>query len=65
MEALDAIETVLRNEGGPLRYREITDRVLNRKLWKITGKTHDAPINLRLAVDIHHHDREVFNRLFR
>lgn len=52
MDALQAVEAVLREEGGPLHYREITDRVLKKKLWTTDGKTPDATINSRLAVDI-------------
>jgi hypothetical protein len=32
MDALEAVEIVLRDAGVPLHYREITDRVLKREL---------------------------------
>ena len=52
MEALKAVETVLRDEGGPLHYVEITKRILDRKLWNSDGKTPEATVNSRLAVEI-------------
>lgn len=52
MDALDAVEAVLRDERAPLHYREITNRILKRRLWETSGKTPDATVNARLAVDI-------------
>ena len=52
MSALDAVATVLRDVGGPLHYREITERILTRKLWTTAGKAPQATVNARLAVDI-------------
>ena len=58
MDALDAAEAVLRDEGGPLHYREITDRALKRRLWTSEGKTPEATVNSRLAVDIQERGEE-------
>lgn len=52
MNALDAAKTVLRDEGGPLHYREITERILKRRLWTTEGKTPEATVNTALAMDI-------------
>ena len=52
MKSLDAIETVLREAGAPLHYEAITKQVLEKGLWAATGKTPEATINARLAVDI-------------
>ena len=52
MKAIDAIEAVLAEAGAPLDYREITRRVLAQGLWQSDGRTPDATINARLAVDI-------------
>jgi restriction system protein len=52
MKILDAIEQVLKDAGAPLHYEEITKQVLEKGLWTAAGKTPDATINARLAVDI-------------
>ena len=52
MSALDAAATVLQEAGGPLHYREITKRMLARKLWTTAGKTPWETVNARLTVDI-------------
>lgn len=52
MNAIDAVEVVLDEAGGPLGYEEITKRVLAKGLWQTKGLTPDATINARLAVDI-------------
>jgi len=52
MEALAAVEAVLRAEGNPLHYREITSRILKQQLWHTERKTPEASINAMLAVDI-------------
>lgn len=52
MNTLDATEAVLRDEGGPLHYREITGRILKRRLWSSEGKTPEATVNTSLAMDI-------------
>ena len=52
MNALDATEAVLRDEGGPLHYREITERILKQRLWTTEGKTPEATVNTALAMDI-------------
>jgi len=52
MKLLDAIKKVLETAGQPLPYKEITKQVLNEGLWKSDGKTPEATINSRLAVDM-------------
>ena len=52
MDSLGASEQVLNQAGEPLHYKEITARILAQDLWQTGGKTPDATINARLAVDI-------------
>lgn len=52
MTALKAVETVLKDAGEPLHYREITKRILHRGLWNTQGRTPEATINAQLAVDV-------------
>ncbi len=52
MNTLEAAFKILQDATEPLHYQEITKRILAAKLWKTHGKTPDATINARLAVDI-------------
>ncbi len=52
MNSLDAIEHVLAGVAEPLHYQKITELILEQDLWKTEGKTPEATINARLAVDI-------------
>jgi len=52
MKVLDAVETVLKEAGSPLHYEAITKEVLKKGFWSPGGKTPEATINARLAVDI-------------
>jgi restriction system protein len=52
MDSLDAVARVLEEAAEPLHYQEITDRILNQDLWITEGKTPEATINARQAVDI-------------
>lgn len=52
MNALDAALKVLQDAGKPLHYEEITKRILAARLWQTQGKTPEATVNARLAVDI-------------
>ena len=52
MDSLDATDKILQEATEPLHYREITERILSQNLWPTEGKTPDATINARLAVDI-------------
>ncbi|MCY3912019.1 MAG: HTH domain-containing protein [Chloroflexi bacterium] len=52
MKALDAAAVVLQDAGGPLHYREITERIRARQLWPTAGKTPWDSVNARIAVDI-------------
>jgi restriction system protein len=55
VSALKAACEVLLEAGGPLHYREITKRILEKGLWKTSGKTPVATINAQIAVDIIKH----------
>ena len=48
MSVLTAVRIVLQDADGPLHYREITRRILERGLWTTTGKTPQATVNARL-----------------
>ena len=52
MNSLDAVFVILQNAKEPLHYQEITKRILQQNLWITEGKTPDATINARVAVDI-------------
>jgi restriction system protein len=52
MNALDASEHVLRDEGKPMHFREITRRILDREMWQTMGETPWATVNAQLAMDI-------------
>jgi len=52
MGALEAVLKVLQEAGTPLHYREITKRILARKLWSAAGETPAATVNARLTVDM-------------
>lgn len=52
LSSLDAAYEVLREAGEPLHYAEICRRMLQRGLWRATGKTPEASVNSRLAVHI-------------
>ena len=58
MDAIAAAERVLREEGGPLHYREITERALRRGYWTSEGKTPEATLNSRIAVDLQERGEE-------
>src|SRR5258707_2198647 len=52
MSALKAAEAVLSQAGEPLRAEEMTRRILEGGLWHTKGKTPDATLSAKLAVDI-------------
>jgi restriction system protein len=52
MNVRDAAEQVLRDAGSPLHAREITERILTRKLWEPQGKTPAATVSARLYSNI-------------
>lgn len=58
MEVLDAIEVVLREEGRALHYQDLTDRILERRLWETEGKTPQDTVKARLAVDLQKYGAE-------
>ena len=52
MNVLDAVEAVLKEATVPLHYEDITKQVLEKGAWAASGKTPEATVNARLAVDI-------------
>ncbi len=50
--ALGAAYLVLKDAGEPLTAKQITEEMLRRGLWVTRGKTPDATVNARIAVDI-------------
>ncbi len=52
MKAIDAAAIVLKDANGPLHYREITERMLARKLWITEGRTPWETVSAQLAEDI-------------
>lgn len=58
MNVLDAVEKVLVEVRTPMRPEEITRRILEQGLWTTEGKTPDATVNARLAMDIKKHGAE-------
>ncbi len=52
MNSLDAAEKILHDAAEPLHYLQITAQILAQELWLTEGKTPEATINARLAVDI-------------
>ena len=52
MSILDAVITVLREAGKPLRVEEITERILSKNLWHTSGKTPAATVGAKLYTDL-------------
>jgi len=52
MKILDAVAVVLDEANGPLHFKEITQQIIRKKLWKKKGKTPEASVNAALSVDI-------------
>ena len=52
MNVLDAVTTVLKESGTSLHVKEITRRILSRKLWNTSGKTPVATVGARVYSDI-------------
>jgi len=57
MDSLTAVEKVLLNIGKPLHYKQITEKIIEKGLWKTEGKTPDQTINARISVDIKKYGR--------
>lgn len=57
MNSLEAAEQILTKVAKPLHYQEITKLILEQEIWTTEGKTPDATINARLAVDIKKHGK--------
>ena len=49
--ALEAVEIALNLLGKPSSVREITNYILQNKLWKTSGKTPDATVRERIYRD--------------
>lgn len=63
MNVLTAAATILQEANEPLHYQEITQRIIAHGLWQPKGKTPDATVNARLAVDIKdNQDKSLFYR---
>lgn len=63
MNVLTAAATILQEATEPLHYQEITKRIVAQGLWRPKGKTPDATVNARLAVDIkYNQDNSLFYR---
>lgn len=55
MDVLEGVKQVLVESGEPLHYKEITQRMLDKRLWTTKGQTPDQTVNARLALNIKHH----------
>ena len=55
MNSLDAVEKVLAEAAQPFHYQKITELILEQDLWQTEGKTPEATINARLAMEIKKH----------
>jgi hypothetical protein len=63
MTLSEMIEKTLEQQGNPLHYREITERIKNSGVWHSRGKTPEATINSVMVVDIKDNgDQSVFIR---
>ena len=66
LNLLDSVCSILREAPEPLHYREITKRILARKIWSTRSKTPEATVNAQLSVDIKQHgDSSRFRRVDR
>jgi restriction system protein len=52
MKILDAVAVVLHEANEPLHFKEIAQRIIEKKLWEKKGKTPEASVNAALSVDI-------------
>lgn len=55
-----AAKQILSQAGGPLHYRDITERALKNQLIETTGKTPWATMNAQLSVDIGNENSDFF-----
>ena len=46
---VEAVKTVLRGAGRPLHYKEITQLIFEKGLWKSSGRTPERTVNAQLA----------------
>ena len=64
MNSNQAIQQVLEKCHQPLHYREITKRILENGTWQSEGKTPEATVNSKLALDIKEKgDVSIFQRV--
>lgn len=52
MKCIDAAYRVLVDAGEPLHYEKITRRMLNKGLWRTSGKTPKETVNSRISEEI-------------
>jgi HB1, ASXL, restriction endonuclease HTH domain len=59
LTVLDAAEVVLRTQGRPMNYREITDLIVRERLWLTMGQTPNLTVHAALSVNSRsgHHAR--------
>lgn len=55
LSALDAAAVVLRDSKAPLHFRELTQRMLDRRLWTSASRTPEASVQAQIAVDVERH----------
>ena len=52
MTGVDAAYKVLSDADEPLHYREITKRMIQRRLWRTSGRTPEQTINRDISEEI-------------
>lgn len=52
MNSIEAAIEILRVAGAPLRFEELTERMLSSGTWNTKGKTPAATVNAAIAVNI-------------
>lgn len=52
MKLLDAVELILSQQNRPMKAKELSDLLLQQKLWQTTGKTPEATVGAHIYVDI-------------
>ena len=58
--AFEAAEIALRQLGKPSKIKEITDYILQNKLWETSGKTPDATVGATIYDDITKSEKPIF-----
>ena len=52
MNAIEAAIKILRKAGTPLRFEELTERMLSGGTWSTKGKTPAATVNAAITVNL-------------